>query len=91
MDRLSDTTTAKHGDWSAILEVGLESAWSAEVRVTQFPNVMGAPDRSSVFYQAGGATGDDAFGVALRAAIAEVQRSDDTEPRPARWDDEVGR
>lgn len=72
MDRLTDACDAGGADWGIRLDGGFEYAWSAEVRVTPEPNAEGKPDRSFVYYAAGGATADDVAEQALRAALQEV-------------------
>ena len=79
--RLDEAVEARGGAWSVDLDVAAECAWSASVRVTQYPNVRGAPDRSAVYYQAGGGEAEDALGPALRAALADVKAWDMTAPR----------
>jgi len=73
------------GDWGIRLECASETAWSAEVRLTRFPNVRAAPDRSVVFYSAGGSTADDAAAAACKAALSEVAGWDPSEIGPATW------
>jgi hypothetical protein len=85
--RLDEAVTADGGDWSAKLDVGTDSAWAAEVRITPDPNVRDQPDRSTVFFQAGGGVAEDALDPALRAAIADVATWDANRQRPRRWDD----
>ena len=85
LSRLDEAVTARGGDWATHLETAAECAWTAEVRVTRFPNVRGDVDRSAVFYHTGGEA-EDALVPALTAALAEVEAWDMTAPRPATWD-----
>ena len=86
LDELAEAVAEMGGYWSARLETGHDCAWSAEVRVTRFPNVKDEPDRSVVFFSAGGAEGTDALAEAARAALDEVLTWV-PDAGPPRWSD----
>ena len=86
IDRLDQAVAAGDGDWSVQIDGGYQCAWSAMVRVTEYPNVRDATDRSIVHFQSGGDTPEDALNPALVAAIHEVAEWSGA-PGPARWDE----
>lgn len=69
MDLLNERASDRRWDWGISAECAMETAWSAEVRITEHPNNPKGADESRVWYVAGGQTADDAIYTALRAAL----------------------
>lgn len=66
---LSDLCGDLGWDYGMRLEVSGRCCWSCEIRLTRAPNTPG-PDRSVVFFSAGGASCDQVAGEAYAALFA---------------------
>ena len=58
--RLTVLAAKVKADWSLTLGVAVQCCWSAELRWTPRPGRPDGPDRSIVFFSAGGESADDA-------------------------------
>lgn len=69
LDDLMDHYAAQEAHAAIELAYGSNYAWSAELRVTLEPNQDGRPDRSVVFFSAGGCCAEEC----IAAVIADAQ------------------